>query len=94
MTTPLRGGVLPSLPVSLGGAGARWQPQRVKSRFRATRPGPPVTVVEDPAPYCLGGTPPRATQRSMMPSVARRAPSDMIGKMFASRHFSWMSDQS
>ena len=41
-----------------------------------------------------GGTPPLAAVLARMPSVARSAPSEMTGKMPASRHFGSMFDQS
>ena len=44
-----------------------------------------------------GGQPggqPRLAVRARMPSVARSAPSDSTGKMFAAFQSGWMSDQS
>ena len=44
-----------------------------------------------------GGQPggqPRLAVRARMPSVARNAPSDSTGKMFAAFQSGWMSDQS
>jgi hypothetical protein len=42
----------------------------------------------------IGRGTPGATVRARMPRVARSADSGMIGKMSASAHFGWMSDQS